>query len=177
MIVAEDMLTEIFNQLPLVVGLSGNSFKANFNWGTEDALNLWLSQKKQTTKYPLIWLLESETKVDSLASNKAERDIRLIIAKESSHKTNTNPIIWQTEFKQILVPLAKNILTALEKSGVTNITNGYTFEQKANYYEVSRQKEDKNETKNFTIDCWNIILFKAKIVFLGDRCINPNIKF
>lgn len=177
MIIVEDILTEIFNQLPLVVDSNGKTFKVNFNWGTEDALNLWISQKKQSAKYPLIWLLESETKVESLASNKAERDIRLIIAKESNHKTNTNPIIWETEFKNILVPLAKNTLKALEKSGVTNITNGYSFEQKSNYDEVSRQKEDKNETKNFTIDCWNIILFKAKIVFLGDRCINPSIKF
>ncbi|MCY7291343.1 MAG: hypothetical protein LH615_04090 [Ferruginibacter sp.] len=176
MIIEEDILKEIFEQLPKVKDSNNVLYDVNFGWGTEDVLNLWLSQKKQSTKYPLIWLIESESKIENLAANKAERDITLIIAKESSHKTNTNPVIWETEFKNILNPLAKNILTALQKSGVTTITDGYSIFRKANYYESSRQKEEKNETKNFTIDCWNIILLKAKIVFDGSRCINE-IKF
>lgn len=171
MIIIEEVLSEIFNQLPLVIDSNNSSFKVNFDWGTENALNLWISQKNQSTKYPLIWLLESETKTESLSSNKFEREIKLIIAKESNHKTNTNPIIWETEFKTILIPLAKNIITALEKSGITNFVNGYTFEQKANYYEGNNSKE------NYTIDCWNIIILKAKIIFKNNRCINKNIKF
>lgn len=152
MIVEEQILKDIFSQLPAISG-----FTPKFSWGNENVLNLYLSQKKETNKYPLIWLVEDESEVD-ISGHYLERPVQLIIAKESAHKTNTNPIIWETEFETVLNPMLKNIVTALEKSGVTTIKNGkYTISKRSNY------TENGKETK--AIDNWNVIVFKAKLIF------------
>lgn len=162
MIIIEDILKSIFEQLPSIKG-----FKPQFNWGNENALNLFLSQKNNTNKYPLVWLVESEE--EHFTNNTtATRDIKLIIAKESAHKTNTNPIIWESEFTEVLNPMLKNVITALEKSGVTSIYN-----QKYNIQRFTNYTENSKESKAF--DQWNVIIVRAKITF-QNKCINQ-IKF
>ena len=164
MIVEEQILKDIFSQLPAI-----NGFTSKFSWGNENALNLHLSQIKNTNKYPLIWLIESVGDVD-LLKQELERPIKLIIAKESSHKTNTNPIIWETEFETVLNPMLSNIVIALEKSGITSI--------KDNKYKISRLSnytENGKETK--AIDNWNVIIFEAIVIFKGKRGCIKTIKF
>jgi len=157
MIIVEDILKEIFLQIPTVVDSNSHHFKPVFNWGSLNALNLHLSQLKKGVKYPLIWL--SETNEESnIYSHKTEKPIKLIIAKQSNHTTNTNPIIWETEFSNILNPLLKNIVIAIEKSGATSIKDGkYKISRLANYSE--------NDKEAKTIDNWNVITFEATVIF------------
>jgi hypothetical protein len=161
MIVVEDKLTAIFDQLPLIKG-----FKPKFNWGSQDTLNLYLSQLKQTNKYPLIWLVESP---DTVNVRMVEKSIKLIIAKQSVHTTNTNPIIWETEFKEVLNPLLENVIKALERSTITEIKDSkYKIQRISNY------SEDNGKTAK-TIDNWNVIILELDVYF-KENCLKQ-IKF
>jgi len=92
MIIVEDVLKEIFSQIPAIKDSNSVSFLPKFNWGSMNTLNLYLSQLKKGTKYPLIWLTETVDESDIYA-HKLEKPIKLILAKQSIHTTNTNPII------------------------------------------------------------------------------------
>jgi len=66
-----------------------------------------------------------------------------------------------------LNPLAANVIKALEKSGVTTIINSeFDLDKKANYSET-------DETKTYTIDNWNVVVFEGKVRFDDTgNCIN-----
>jgi hypothetical protein len=163
MIVVEEHLKNIFDQLPLIKG-----FKPKFNWGSQDTLNLYLSQLKQTNKYPLIWLVESPDNI-GMYSKTIEKSVKLIIAKQSVHVTNTNPIIWETEFKEVLNPLLENVIKALERSTITEIKNSkYKIQRITNY------SEDNGKNAK-TIDNWNVIILELDVYF-KENCLKQ-IKF
>ena len=163
MIVVEEYLKNIFDQLPLIKG-----FKPKFNWGSQDALNLYLSQLKQTNKYPLIWLVESPDNI-GMYSKTIEKSVKLIIAKQSVHTTNTNPIIWETEFKEVLNPLLENVIKALERSTITEIKDSkYKIQRITNY------SEDNGKNAK-TIDNWNVIILELDVYF-KENCLKQ-IKF
>lgn len=163
MIVVEEHLKNIFNQLPLIKG-----FKPKFNWGSQDTLNLYLSQLKQTNKYPLIWLVESPDNI-GMYSKTIEKSVKLIIAKQSVHVTNTNPIIWETEFKEVLNPLLENVVKALERSTITEIKDSkYKIQRITNY------SEDNGKNAK-TIDNWNVIILELDVYF-KENCLKQ-IKF
>lgn len=163
MIVVEDCLKRIFDQLPLI-----SNFKPKFNWGSQDTLNLYISQLKQTNKYPLIWLVESPDNI-GLYSKTIEKSVKLIIAKQSVHTTNTNPIIWETEFKDVLNPLLENVIKALERSTITEIKD-----DKYKIQRISNYSEDNGKNAK-TIDNWNVIILELDVYF-KDNCLKP-IKF
>jgi hypothetical protein len=163
MIVAEEHLKNIFDQLPLIKG-----FKPKFNWGSQDTLNLYLSQLKQTNKYPLIWLVESPDNI-GMYSKTIEKSVKLIIAKQSVHTTNTNPIIWETEFKEVLNPILENVIKALERSTITEIKDSkYKIQRITNY------SEDNGKNAK-TIDNWNVIILELDVYF-KENCLKQ-IKF
>ena len=163
MIVVEEHLKNIFDQLPLIKG-----FKPKFNWGSQDTLNLYLSQLKQTNKYPLIWLVESPDNI-GMYSKTIEKSVKLIIAKQSVHTTNTNPIIWETEFKEVLNPLLDNVIKALERSTITEIKDSkYKIQRITNY------SEDNGKNAK-TIDNWNVIILELDVYF-KENCLKQ-IKF
>lgn len=163
MIVVENSLKLIFDQLPLI-----SNFKPKFNWGSQDTLNLYISQLKQTNKYPLIWLVESPDNV-GLYTKKVEKSVKLIIAKQSVHATSTNPIIWETEFNDVLNPLLENVIKALERSTITEIKDSkYKIQRISNY------SEDNGKNAK-TIDNWNVIILELDVYF-NDNCLKP-IKF
>ena len=163
MIVVEEHLKNIFDQLPLIKG-----FKPKFNWGSQDTLNLYLSQLKQTNKYPLIWLVESPDNI-GMYSKTIEKSVKLIIAKQSVHVTNTNPIIWETEFKEVLNPLLDNVIKALERSTITEIKDSkYKIQRITNY------SEDNGKNAK-TIDNWNVIILELDVYF-KENCLKQ-IKF
>ena len=174
MIIVEDVLKEIFSQIPAIKDSNSVEFLPHFNWGSMKTLNLHLSQLKKGTKYPLIWLAETVDESD-IYSHKLEKPIKLILAKQSNHTTNTNPIIWETEFTDVLNPLLKNVITSLEKSGVTYIKGGsYKTRRLANYSETDGKEAS-------AIDNWNVIVLEATVVFTEkadgtSQCINT-IKF
>ncbi len=163
MIVVEHYLRDIFAQLPTIQG-----FQPKFNWGSQDALNLYLSQLKQTNKYPLIWLVENEEN-GNFSTKSVEKSIKLILAKQSVHVTNTNPIIWETEFNDVLFPLAENVLKALDRSTITEIKESkYKLSKRSNY------SEDNGKNAK-TIDNWNVITLDLDVYF-KENCLKQ-IKF
>lgn len=173
MIIVEDILRQIFSQLPPATeGIK--SFPIKFEWGGEKDLNLYIKNAEQ--KYPLIWLVQGR-ETHSMYSNNAEKPLRLIIAKNSSHVTSRNPQVWDTEFTQYLNPILENVIKAFERSGVTTIMRDgeYDVERRANY------TEESSEDKTKTIDFWNVIILEITIRFEekanGEpKCINQ-IKF
>ena len=158
MIVVEEILKEIFSQIPPVKDSNSVEFSPKFNWGSTNALNLYLSLQKKSVKYPLIWLTETADDSDIYA-HKLEKPLKIFLAKQSSYTNSTNPIIWETEFKNVLNPLLKNLILSIEKSGVTTIKDG-TFKSRrlANYSE-------SNGTESITIDNWNVVVFEATVIF------------
>lgn len=159
MIVVEEILEEIFTQLPAYV-VGAKSYPIKYEWGSEKDLALFL-QTIAGNKYPLVWLVQGK-QTDNISHHNSERRLRLILAKNSNQKTNRNPTVFKTDFKDCLNPLLKNVLTALNKSGVTTILNNGQVEvdKRANYIEESTEK-----SKTFTIDYWNAIIIDLNVRF------------
>ncbi|HMK57763.1 MAG TPA: hypothetical protein VK462_01780 [Nitrososphaeraceae archaeon] len=168
MITTEDVLRSLFSQLPKIEDKNGIGFDVKFNWGNQSDLNLFLSQLKKTVKYPLIWLVDGTDNI-TVIPNKIERRIKLFIAKQSIHKTNTNPIVWDSEFRDTLNPLLNNIITAFTKCDLTFIKDdSYSIKRDANY--------SGKDVISTTIDPWNVIIFECDLIIYPDKCMNK-IKF
>ena len=171
MIVVETILREIFTQLPAYKDSNLKEYPIKYEWGDQEDLVLFLKQI-QGNKYPLVWLVEGDQEV-SRYGHSAERRLRLILAKNSENQTARNPTVWQSEFENCLNPLLENVLTALEASGVTTITDSYRLKRVANYV-------DNNKTE--ATDFWNAIILDIDIRFNEKAngeplCIKQNIKF
>ena len=83
---------------------------------------------------------------------------------QSVHVTNTNPIIWDTEFKDVLNPLLENVLKALDRSTITEIKDSkYKIQRISNY------SEDNGKNAK-TIDNWNVIVLEVDVYF-KDNCL------
>ena len=163
MIVVETLLRDIFSQIP-PVSYNGKEYPVKFHWGNQDDLNLYMKTESGNVT-PLIWLLQEKTRHKS---TEATRNIRLIIAKSSEHKESRNPIVWETEFTEVLDPLCEKVLRCFEMSGLTTILNQeYSIYREANYSEYERDISGK-KTSTKTIDHWNVI------EFIGDILINDN---
>ena len=170
MIIVEDILTEIFSQLPPYKDSNSKDFPIRFEWGDQPDLLLYL-RTISGNKYPLIWLVSNEETVSRYAHT-LQRQCRLILAKDSKHVASRNPTLWKTEFKECLNPLLENVLIALERSGVTMIIDTYRSFRSANYTE-----EDQTKATDF----WNVIVLDINIQFTEkadgtSQCINQ-IKF
>ena len=166
MIIVENILKEIFEQLPPAVDSNDAEFAVKFHWGGEKDLNPYLL-KIAGNKYPLLWLVEGEDNADD-HSHTLRRHVKLFIAKQSSDRDALNPTVWDSEFENILNPILKNVITALNKSGVTMIVGGnYKIARRANYTEA-----DSNKSK--TIDCWNVIVLTAEVEFEEKADGTPN---
>lgn len=169
MIVFETGLASIFEQLPDIEDINGNTFKPRFNWGTQDVLNKFISLPENVSKYPLIWLVNG---VDNQSTNNKQvtrNNTRLILAKNSDAPDEFNDFQFQTDYDLVLNPLLDNIIKALERSGISKIIDyNYTVQRLPNYSEVT----DENKT----LAIWNAIVFEASIELKGNRCLKQ-IKF
>ena len=171
MIVVETLLRDIFSQIPDVVYTDVNrgesSIPVKYEWGGQDDLNLYMVQETGN-KTPLIWLVQGN--IDNFEEGELNRDVVLIISKNSEHKADRNPKVWDTEFVDFLNPLLEKVIFALKVNGVCRIVdNKFSIRREANYSET----EGKNSK---TIDHWNIIEFKCKLIFSGiNQCVKQNI--
>ena len=175
MIVVETFLRDLFSQIPPIsytdVNKGASTIDVKYHWGGQDDLNLYLKQEAGN-KTPLIWLVQDRGRQ---VSTELKRRVKLIIAKDSEHKTSMNPKVWDTEFAEFLNPLLDKVVQCLMKSGMTIILNDtYDVYREANYSEYEREISSKRETQNKVIDHWNVITFEADILFTGDntQCIN-----
>jgi len=170
MIVTETILRSIFAQLPPYTDINGNNFEIRYEWGDQSDLLLFLKTIKGN-KYPLVWLVNGDQTPDRYAHT-LNRRCRLILAKDSKHVENRNPIVWDTEFKNCLNPLLENVYKALERSGVTMILSIENERREANYTEEDQIK---------AVDFWNVIILDITLQFTEKsdgtaQCINT-IKF
>lgn len=170
MIIPENILAEIFEQLPPYTDSNSKDFNIRFEWGNQADLLLYL-KKINGNKYPLIWLVSDKETVKRY-DYKLNKRCRLLLAKDSKQVENRNPTVWKTEFNNCLNPLLENVLKAIERSGVTSIIGDYDVFRDANYTE-------KDQTK--ATDFWNVIVLDIEIQFIEKsdgtaQCINT-IKF
>ncbi len=169
MITFEERLGEIFSQIPDFIDKNNNTFKVRYDWGTVDVLNKFLLLPENSSKYPLIWLTVNEEEED-LITKTLKKTAKIIIATHSDKVDEFNPFIFQTDYKEILLPIFNNIITALFKSGVTIITDNKVKRELAPNYSI------RNNEKGL-VDVWNVLAFTANIEMDTKKCINNNIKF
>ena len=171
MIVVETFLKRLFSQLPDVQTLNG-VLPVKYHWGSQDDLNLYM-QLEKANKTPLIWLVQDKGRQHS---SELTRRVKLIIAINSTHKTDRNPVVWEKEFETVLDPLFANVIQCFKASGMTTIVNqDYDVYREANY---SYEQAGESNTKAKTTYIWNVITFEANILFSGTsaQCIQK-IKF
>ena len=168
MIVFEEKFRELIALLPPHTQ-GATEFPIRYDWGTIDVLNKFLILPENVSKYPLIWLITGKDTEDYI-SKTVTRKATFVIATRSNDSEQFNERQYQTDYKNILIPVYSNFVRLLERSGITNIIN---------------QKIEKELTPNFSIKkndkglitVWNAIFVEAEIEINGKRCINKNIKF
>ncbi len=169
MITFEEKLGEIFSQIPDFIDKNNKLFKVRYNWGTIDVLNKFLILPENSSKYPLIWLTVNEEE-ENIITKTIKKNAKIIIATHSDKVDSFNDFIFQTDYKEILLPVYNNVITALIKSGVVIISDLKIKRELSPNYSV------KNNEKGL-IDIWNVLAFTINIEIDGKKCINKNIKF
>lgn len=168
MIVFEEKFRELIALLPPHTQ-GAIEFPIRYDWGTIDVLNKFLLLPENVSKYPLIWLITGKDTEDYI-SNTVTRKTRFVIATRSNDSDKFNETQYQTDFKNILIPVYSNLVTLLERSGITNIINQSIDKELVPNYSL------KDNGKGL-ITIWNAIVVDAEIEINGKRCINNNIKF
>lgn len=167
---SEEILGEIFEQLP--PAMAGElEYPVRYEWGSQKDLLLYM-RTVDANPTPLVWLVQGDSEQpQDIGYNEVNRRIRLIIAKSSEHKTNRNPTVWRSEFKDVLNPILENVRKCLGQSGKTMILSGTeSIKREANYSEYA--PSDEKET--YVIDHWNVIIYEAEIkLFNFNNCIQP----
>jgi hypothetical protein len=168
MIVFEEKFRELISLLPNLEVENG-SFPIRYDWGTLDVLNKFLILPENVSKYPLIWLITGKDTEDYI-SKTVTRKARFVIATRSNDVDQFNETQYQTDFKNILIPVYSNLVTLLERSGITTIINQEIEKELIPNYSL-------NNNGKGLITIWNAIVVDAEIQINGKRCITQNIKF
>lgn len=166
-IIVESRLQELFNYLPEMTSLKGNTtHKPIFKYGDEKALNTFLKLKKnETPPYPLIWLIypyKEEHKRSKVLLN----NISFVLALE------TNAVMLNDErikitYEKGLIPLYNNIKHLFKFGNIINVKN--------HYYDIVKYPNytgEPDDNKNQVGYIWDAL----KITFSGDisdSCLKP----
>jgi len=164
MIVFEEKLRELVALLPKW----NDTFEIRYDWGTIDVLNKFLVLKESKSKYPLIWLVTSKD-TDDLLRNRVTRNARFVIATRSNDVDSFNAKQYQTDYKEILIPVYNNFITVLNSSGISKIVGSTIDKELKPNYSV-------NDNGKGLITIWNALVLDVEIE-LTDGCIKQNIKF
>jgi hypothetical protein len=168
MIVFEEKIRELIDVLPHLENENG-SFPIRYDWGTQDVLNKFLILKENVSKYPLIWLVTGLDTHDYI-SETITRKSRFVIATNSKDKEQFNEYQYQNDYSKILIPVYQNLITLLERSGITTIINqSINFELKPNY--------SVNDNGNGLITTWNALVVDVEIQINLKKCQNKLIRF
>jgi len=164
MIVFEEKIRELVALMPQWNGTN----TIRYDWGTIDVLNKFLVLKESVSKYPLIWLVTSKD-TDDLLRNRVTRNARFVIATRSNGVDAFNSTQYQTDYKNILIPVYNNFITLLNSSGISKIVNSTIDKELKPNYSV-------NDNERGFITVWNALVLDCEIE-LTDGCIKQNIKF
>ena len=164
MIVFEEKIRELVALMP-----QWNSTHAvRYDWGTIDVLNKFLVLKESVSKYPLIWLVTSKD-TDDLLRNRVTRNARFVIATRSNDVDGFNYKQYQTDYKEVLIPVYKDFVTLLNSSGITKIV-GSTIDKEL------KPNFSLNDNGKGLVTIWNAIILDLEVEII-DGCIKHNIKF
>jgi hypothetical protein len=159
MIVFEQRLGQLVELLPKAVG-----FTVKYVWGTQDELNKYLALPRNESPYPLIWLTIGSDR-ESLNEPRVTRNAKILIATVSMMQSEMNPFIYATDYESILVPIAENLIKALQQSGSSMITNNEIQREFLPNFSVTENKGQ--------VDIWNVLALDAEITFNNaTSCIN-----
>jgi len=164
MIVFEEKLRELVALLPQWNG----THEIRYDWGTIDVLNKFLVLKESKSKYPLIWLVTSKD-TDDLLRNRVTRNARFVIATRSNDVDSFNAKQYQTDYKEILIPVYNYFITVLNSSGISKIVGSTIDKELKPNYSV-------NDNGKGLIEIWNALVLDVEIE-LTDGCIKENIKY
>jgi len=164
MIVFEEKLRELVALMPKW----NDTHDVRYDWGTIDVLNKFLVLKESISKYPLIWLVTSKD-TDDLLRNRVTRNARFVIATRSNDVDAFNATQYQTDYKEILIPVYNNFITLLNSSGISKIVGSTIDKELKPNYSV-------NDNGKGLVTIWNVLVLDVEIE-LTSGCIKQNIKF
>lgn len=161
MIIVENRLIEAFDMLPEIGGI-----KPTYRWGNEEHLLklLELFSKSNATPYPLIYQVTNEDEPNNVNT---EVDLKLILAVRNIDTALLNENRWAMTYKDVLFPLAQNIITVFNKSGIFLWNGQYKLYKFPNY---------GNGKENFTTDIWDALRIDTNIK-ITTYCKTKYIKF
>jgi len=164
MIVFEEKLRELVALMPQW----NDTHTIRYDWGTIDVLNKFLVLKESVSKYPLIWLVTSKD-TDDLLRNRVTRNARFVIATRSNDVDGFNAQQYQTDYKEVLIPVYNDFVTLLNKSGITKIV-GSTIDKEL------KPNFSLNDNGKGLITIWNALVLDLEVEIISG-CIKENIKF
>lgn len=164
MIVFEEKLRDLVALMPQW----NSTHTVRYDWGTIDVLNKFLVLKESVSKYPLIWLVTSKD-TDDLLRNRVTRNARFVIATRSNDVNGFNAKQYQTDYKEVLIPVYNNFITLLNSSGITKIV-GSTIDKEL------KPNFSLNDNGKGLITVWNALVLDLEIEIISG-CIKENIKF
>ena len=164
MIVFEEKIRELVALMPQW----NATHTVRYDWGTIDVLNKFLILKENVSKYPLIWLVTSKD-TDDLLRNRVTRNARFVIATRSNDVDAFNAKQYQTDYKNILIPVYNDFITLLNSSGISKIVGSTIDKELKPNYSV-------NDNGKGLITIWNALVLDIEIE-LTSGCIKENIKF
>jgi len=164
MIVFEEKLRELVALMPKWNG----THDVRYDWGTIDVLNKFLVLKESKSKYPLIWLVTSKD-TDDLLRNRVTRQARFVIATRSNDVDSFNAKQYQTDYKEILIPVYNDFITVLNSSGISKIVGSTIDKELKPNYSV-------NDNGKGLVTIWNALVLDIEVE-LTNGCIIENIKF
>lgn len=173
MIHPETRLKSLFATLPKLA-YKGKEYDVHFDFGTQKDLYKYLNLKrKQVTQtgkgniYPIVWLETpifpkgSETKVDF----KLDLVIAVLTTSEMSNSQRV-----EDSFKLQIVPVHDNIVTALKKSGFTQLVRQRS-RSSDDFFSYGRHFNygKDNDTAHATTDIWDALEMSTDLI-MTDQC-------
>ena len=140
----EQLFEEVINLMPPHKDDNNNETKIRFSWGSQIKLNEFMMLPETISKYPLIWLIEDKDNEDSIRETISRR-AKIIIASNSQGVSRASRDVFDLEFKGLLNPIKNNLITALERSGISRINPDYTV-QRIQEYQWNKIKKTQQET-------------------------------
>jgi hypothetical protein len=168
MIVFEEQLGRLVEVLPAITDANDNDYPINYNWGTANVLTEYLTLN-QKRSFPLIWLEDGEDN-HNVYGGTVTRNARIVILNETQAPSEFNPYQYQYDFSLILQPIADNLLTALQNSGISNYKQDSVKTQRITKYSM------REVDKSLVYIC-NAIVLKAEITFNNHTSCLSEIKF
>lgn len=153
-----------------------NALPVAYDYGDEDALLKWLVnmngrqadkillKRKNTRKYPLIWMTQSWTGAKNVPGWRFNGCEFYISVDTTVAKTNANRV---PEF-EILFQIANSFIQQLKLARLKVVEDSIEFEKRPNFSEGANKK-------NKTIDVWDTLILRVDLIAYTN-CVLTNLK-